>query len=160
MNKQRGAFFDGVKYDDLIFVCSSIVGTARMIFQKEVYVVNRLKAEGIKLELETAEVNHCGAPENYYRELIKDYALETGSYHVEDSLDENTKLPNERYMGSIYARLIIDVMEQRNVDLLPVLMEVFHSELPECLNDFSCAYYFMPSNQLAAEYLNGEFERK
>lgn len=157
MNKPRGAYFDGVKYDDLIFVCSSIVGTARLIFQKEVYVADRMKTDGIRLELETADVNHCGAPENYYRELMKDYELKTGIYHVENYLDKDTKLPDERYMGSIYARLIIDVMEQRKAHLLPILMEIFHSELPDCLNDFRTAYYFMPSNQLLAEYLDGQF---
>ena len=79
--------------DDLIFVCSSVDGVARMVRQPEVYIVERLKEKGIRLELVAAEVNHCGAPENYYKELIEDYQLETGTYDVRTCLDADTKLP-------------------------------------------------------------------
>ena len=159
MNKSRSAYFDGVKYDDLIFVCSSVVGVARMVRQPEKYVVGCLREDGVRLELETAQVNHCGAPEIYYRELIEDYGLETGTYDVRTYLDSDTRLPDDRYMGSIYARLIVDLMEERREPLISIFMEVFASELPDCLNDFRMAYYFMPSNQLLAEYLEGEFDR-
>lgn len=158
IDKPRSRYFDGVKYDDLIFVCSSIVGVARMLLQTENYVVEHLKADGIRLELETAEVNHCGAPELYYKELIQGYDLENGTYDIKRYLTEDDKLPNDRYMGSIYASLIIDLVERRGEKLISVLIEVFSSELPKCLNDFRMAYYFMPSNQLLWEYEEGEFK--
>lgn len=108
--------------------------------------------------METAEVNHCGAPEMYYKELIQAYDLESGTYDIKRYLTEDDKLPDDRYMGSIYARLIIDLVERREEKLLSVFMEVFSSDLPKCLNDFRMAYYFMPSNQLLWEYEEGEFQ--
>lgn len=157
MDKKRSAFFDGIKYDDLIFVCSTIVGMARKVKQTETYVINKMDKKGIQLELDTASVNHCGDPAVYYTELINDYELEVGSYDVTESLDEQTKLPDERYMGSIYARLIVDVYEVRNGKILDIMMEVFRSEFPLCVNDYQMAWYFTQSNIIVQEYLKGEF---
>lgn len=104
----------------MIELGQNIIATRNLVIQG----ISKLKAEGVRLELETAEVNHCGAPEMYYKELIQVYELESGTYDIKRYLTDNDKLPDDRYMGSIYARLIIDLVEQREEKLLSVFMEV------------------------------------
>jgi hypothetical protein len=146
-----------ITFDDLKFVCFMIERTARHIKQPNLYVVERLGRDGLLRNLSLADVLHCENPDDVVDQWIEDYHLEKGSTDVLNVNRVSTpNPPTALQMGKVYARLIFST-KNGQVDLADQILNVYHSNICQQLDNYNCSAYYEPSYFITRAYYQGNF---
>lgn len=160
IKKTRDSVFDGVVYDDLLFVCTLIVKTGRRLALLDSDVVEAVTMKGIKEELDLAQVTHCLPPYRIIEEFIEKYKLQKGQYYDYEFGYEGYNYPDDDYLGHMYARLIVDAWYYSKESIMSVFEQVFlKSTFPYCVHHFKTMTYVTPPQQILYEFLTGYYDK-
>jgi hypothetical protein len=145
-----------ITFNDLYFVCYMVERVARLLHQRNWYVVERLGYDGLLHQLSIAETNHCLNPEQVEHDWVEEYHLEQGSVDV-TKVDPNytDKVPSTTQMGKVYARLIQSVNTPD--DLPATIMQVYRSPICDSIDNYNSSAYYEPSYVQTRAYINGGF---
>lgn len=140
--------------NDLFYVCSLIEFTARKTKNKRAVVVNALGEDGIKKQLEDAQVNHCLSFEQVGDEIIEYYKILDGDFDTVTNC--KYKVPSYLDIGKLYSIMILDVVGSDRVDgIVKEILSVFSSFISEKISEFSTDLYYQNPSYLECSYKAG-----
>ena len=138
----------------LFYTCSLIEYIGRITKQRRSVIVKYLGAGTIKRIYKYADIFHCDPIEKVADEFIElaDIPL--------DSFDNVAKcryeVPDYWTIGEVYERLIEDVEEKKEADIIAVLMEVYSSWIDSAISNYNTDFYYQPREYICECYLEGE----
>lgn len=145
-----------ITFNDLYFVCYIIERTARVVKQRNRYVVDRLGAEGLAHQLSIADTNHCLNPRQVVAEWVEEYRIGMGDFDVTQVNPQYTDyVPSDIQMGKVYARLINSVAQDGA--LVEKIQQVYHSPICEIIDNYNTSAYYEPSYVQTRAFYNGFF---
>ena len=143
--------------NDLFHICFLIEKVSRHIHQRNAYVVNKLGYDPLYHLISVANVLHCENSDQVVCDVIEEYGLEQGDFHIENVNRELcTNIPTEFDMGKVYTRLIVDTLYP-DEDYIEGVLRIYNDEICRTLDDYNNGSYYEPSYVIARAYKNGEF---
>lgn len=143
--------------NDLFHICFLIEKVSRHIHQRNAYVVNKLGYDPLYHLISVANVLHCENSNQVVCDVIEEYGLEQGDFHIENVNRELcTNIPTEFDMGKVYTRLIVDTLYP-DEDYIEGVLRIYNDEICRTLDDYNNGSYYEPSYVIARAYKNGEF---
>ena len=150
-------FDEPIVENDLFFICFFIEKVSRHIHQRNAYVVNKLGYDPLYHLISVANVLHCENSDQVVCDVVEEYGLEQGNFHIEDvNLDLCTNIPTEFDMGKVYTRLIVDTLYS-DEDYIEGILRIYNDEICRTLDDYNNGSYYEPSYVIVRAYKNGEF---
>lgn len=138
-------------------ICFLIEKVSRHIHQRNAYVVNKLGYDPLYHLISVANVLHCENSDQVVCDVIEEYELEQGDFHIENVNRELcTNIPTEFDMGKVYTRLIVDTLYP-DEDYIKGILRIYNDEICRTLDDYNNSSYYEPSYVIARAYKNGEF---
>lgn len=138
-------------------ICFLIEKVSRHIYQRNAYVVNKLGYDPLYHLISVANVLHCENSDQVVCDVIEEYGLEQGDFHIENVNRELcTNIPTEFDMGKVYTRLIVDTLYP-DEDYVEGILRIYNDEICRTLDDYNNGSYYEPSYVIAHAYKNGEF---
>ena len=137
--------------NDLFYVCSLIEFIARKTKNKRAVIVKALGENGIKKQLEDAEVNHCLSFEQVSDELIEFYGIPGGDFDTVTGCKYD--VPGYLDIGKLYSLIIIDCAEQGKI--VEEIIKVFSSFISDEISDFSSDLYYQNPSYIECSYKEG-----
>lgn len=138
-------------------ICFLIEKVSRHIHQRNAYVVNKLGYDPLYHLISVANVLHCENSNQVVCDVIEEYGLEQGDFHIENVNRELcTNIPTEFDMGKVYTRLIVDNLYP-DEDYIKGILRIYNDEICRTLDDYNNGSYYEPSYVIARAYKNGEF---
>ena len=150
-------FDEPIVENDLFFICFLIEKVSRHIHQRNAYVVNKLGYDNLYHLTSVANVLHCENSDQVVSDVIEEYELEQGNFHIENVNREFcTNIPTEFDMEKVYTRLIVDTLYP-DEDYIEGILRIYNDEICRTLDDYNNGSYYEPSYVIARAYKNGEF---
>lgn len=146
-----------IQKDDLYFICYMIERVARRLHQRNRYVVNEIKKDGLYHLISLANVLHAENPAEVEDDWISVYHLEKGDFNIADVDTELVnQIPSATQMGKVYQRLILDTLlpEENYVD---GIIRVYNDDICDIIDNYNCSAYYEPSYIVARAYQAGGF---
>ena len=146
-----------IQKDDLYFICYMIERVARRLHQRNRYVVNEVKKDGLYHLISLANVLHAENPVEVEDDWISAYHLENGDFNIADVDPELVnQIPSATQMGKVYQRLILDTLlpEENYVD---GIIRVYNDDICDVIDNYNCSAYYEPSYIVARAYQAGGF---
>ena len=128
------------KDNDLFFTCALIDYIARKTKNTRTDVVNRLGKEQISKIFELAGIYHCDNPERVCDDFIESAHIETGTF--DNIADCGYAVPSYWDIGKVYKRLIKMVAEDKKIDVIDALFEVYNSFISPAIDDYNSSFYY------------------
>ena len=128
------------KDNDLFFTCALIDYIARKTKNTRTDVVNRLGKEQISKIFELAGIYHCDNPDRVCDDFIESAHIETGSF--DNIADCGYAVPSYWDIGKVYKRLIKMVAEDKKIDVIDALFEVYNSFISPAIDDYNSSFYY------------------
>lgn len=120
-------------------------------------MVNKLGYDNLYHLISVANVLHCENSDQVVCDVIEEYGLEQGDFHIENVNRELcTNIPTEFDMGKVYTRLIVDTLYP-DEDYVEGILRIYNDEICRTLDDYNKGSYYEPSFVIARAYKNGEF---
>jgi hypothetical protein len=126
--------------NDLFFTCALIDYIARKTKNTRTDVVNRLGKEQISKIFELAGIYHCDNPERVCDDFIESAHIETGTF--DNIADCGYAVPSYWDIGKVYKRLIKMVAEDKKIDVIDALFEVYNSFISPAIDDYNSSFYY------------------
>ncbi len=143
--------------DDLYFTCYMIERVARLLHQKNKYVVNSIGWEELYHLISCAKAFHCENPKDVEQQWIKDYSLTEGDFDITDVDPELAEIiPSALEMGDVYQRLIVDTMDSKE-NYVDGIIRVYNNEICDTIDNYNCSAFYEPSYVIARAYQAGGF---
>lgn len=139
--------------DNLFYVCTLIESIARQTNNHRSVVVDTLGLEGIRHQLDYADINHCLPIEQVTEEMIENYQILKGNFDTVTYC--KYKIPSITAIGKVYQRLILDI-HQKNETWEETIKKVFSSYISDEISNFNSAIYYSSPDYLKHSYLDGE----
>lgn len=150
-------FDEPIVENDLFFICFLIEKVSRHTHQRNAYVVNKLGYDNLYHLTSVANVLLCENSDQVVSDVIEEYGLEQGDFHIENVNRELcTNIPTEFDMGKVYTRLIMDTLYP-DEDYIAGILRIYNDEICRTLDDYNNGSYYEPSYVIACAYKNGEF---
>ena len=128
------------KDNDLFFTCALIDYISRKTKNTRADVVNRLGKEQISKIFELAGIYHCDNPDRVCDDFIESAHIETGSF--DNIADCGYAVPSYWDIGKVYKRLIKMVAEDKKIDVIDALFEVYNSFISPAIDDYNSSFYY------------------
>lgn len=143
--------------NDLFFMCYMIERVARILHQRNKYVVNAIGYDNLYHLISVANVLHSENPKQVEDDWIEEYKLEEGNFHIEDVNQELcSHIPTSLDMGKVYSRLIIaTALEDENY--VSGIIRIYNDEICEIIDNYNNGAFYEPSYVIARAYKDGEF---
>lgn len=146
-----------IQKDDLYFICYMIERVARRIHQRNSYVVNAIKKDGLYHLISLANVLHAENPVEVEDDWIATYHLENGDFDIADVDKELVdQIPSITQMGKVYQRLILDTMLPGE-NYIDGIVRVYNNAICDTIDNYNCSAYYEPSYIIARAYQAGGF---
>ena len=143
--------------NDLFFICSMIERVARIIHQRNKYVVNTIGKKNMYHLLSCANVLHCDNPVKVAHEWIENYQLQNGNFDITEVDQELVEhIPDPLAIGAVYQRLITNTMTS-NEDYVDGIFRVYNNPICEVIDNYNASAYYEPSYVIARANQNGGF---
>ena len=137
--------------DAILYVCSLIEFIGRATKNHRAKVVQMIGVEGIRHQLDYADVNHCLPFEQVSDEVVTQYNIVQGDY---DTVSEcRYTVPSVTAIGKVYQRLALKVSE--NIPQERAIYNIFSSFISDAISDFNAATYYQNDSYLFACYKSG-----
>ncbi len=119
--------------------------------------MNKLGYDPLYHLISVANVLHCENSDQVVYDVIEEYGLKQGNFHIEDVNRELcTNIPSELDMGKVYTRLIVDTLYPGE-NYIEGILRIYNDEICITLDDYNNGAYYEPSYVIARAYKNGEF---
>ncbi|MBR1628433.1 MAG: hypothetical protein IJ679_04085 [Lachnospiraceae bacterium] len=148
---------EDVERDDLFFICYMIERVARLIHQRNKYVVNTIGRDGLYHLISVANVLHSENPLKVEDDWVKEYSLQSGDFDitkVDKELAE--RVPTALEMGNVYKRLIVHTMNSKE-DYVDGIIRVYNNEICDVIDNYNGSAFYEPSYVIARAYQAGGF---
>lgn len=136
--------------NDALYVCCLIEYVSRHTHNTVKYVVEKLGVEGIRKNLEIAEVNHCLSFEQVCDETIEDYNIQMGNFNSEEECKYT--VPSFTSIGKVYMRLLEDLNPK---DIAQDIYNIFTSFISEAISDFNASIFYESRQYIFESYKAG-----
>ena len=132
------------KDNDLFFTCSLIDYIARKTKNKRATVVQLLGKKRLEKIYDLADVYHSDNIDRVSDDFIEEAHIPMGNF---DNVGDCTyAIPTHWDIGKVYKRLIKNVAQEKNIDVIEALQMVYDSFISEKIDDYnSSVYYENPS---------------
>ena len=132
------------KDNDLFYTCGLIDYIARKTKNVRADVVNKLGKERLEKIYDLADVYHCDNMDRVSEDFIEEAGIVDGDF---DNVGQcRYSIPSHWDIGKVYKRLIKQVAENENINVIDALIKVYNSFISLKIDDYnSSVYYENPS---------------
>ena len=142
MNRDVGREYS--KDNDLFFTCGLIDYIARKTKNVRAEVVNVLGKQRLEKIYDLADVYHCDNIDRVSEDFIEESHMQTGKFDNVGAC--KYAIPSHWDIGKVYKRLIKQVAENENINVIDALIKVYNSFISAKIDDYnSSVYYENPS---------------
>ncbi len=134
---------------DLFFTCSLIELIGRTLHQKRSAVVALLGRDNIAHIYSHADTLHCEPIVKTADTFIEMFNLPRGEFDNVGAC--KYEVPGYWAIGKVYARLIEDVMGDK--DVIDTLVAVYSSPISDYISNFNSDFFYQPRGYIKEEYL-------
>ena len=138
----------------LFYTCSLIeyIGRERKLKRSE--VVHALGESAIQRIYRYADVFHCEPIEKTADDFITHLNIPEGDFDNVTSC--RYTVPDYWTIGEVYERLIEDISDSREEEVVKNLMEVYTSWIDGVISNYNSDFYYQSRDYIAACYREGE----
>lgn len=152
MSEQCGR--EDKKNNDLFFTCSLIEYIARKTKNTRVDIVDALGRKRIEKIYDLADIYHSDNIERVSDDFIEECAIKEGNF---DNVGNCMyAIPTHWDIGKVYKRLIIQVAEIQELDMIEALLKVYHSFISEKIDDYNSSMYYENPSYLLECFLENK----
>lgn len=145
---------ESAKDNDLFFVCGLIDYIARRTKNKRAEIVNRLGRERLQKIYSLADVYHSDNIDRVSDDFIKEARISDGMF---DNVSEcKYAIPSHWDIAKVYKRLIKQVAQEEQIDVVDALIKVYNSFLSEKIDDYNSSLYYENPSYLFECYLENK----
>ena len=138
------------KTNDLFYLCSLIVYISRKTLNKPKIVVKKLGRENLEKIYELADVYHCDNIDDVSDSFIEKCKIEKGDFdNIKNCL---YTVPTHWDMGKVYKRIVILFAQQKEIDYISALIEIFSLPLIDKVENYNSDLYYQ-SRETILEFL-------
>lgn len=134
------------KDNDLFFTCGLIEYIARKTKNIRAEVVNKLGKDRISKIYELADVYHCDNIDRVSDQFIEDANIVPGKF--DNIMDCGYAIPSHWDIGKVYKRLIKMVSEDKEIEIIDALIEVYNSFISPKIDDYNSSVYYENPNYI------------
>ena len=128
------------KDNDLFFTCALIEYISRKTKNIRAEVVKRLGRDRICKIYELADVYHCDNLDRVSDDFIEDADIETGKF--DNVADCGYSVPSYWDIAKVYRRLIKMVADEKKLEIINALIEVYTSFISSKIDDYNSSFYY------------------
>ena len=128
------------KDNDLFFTCSLIEYIARKTKNTRSEIVNKLGKSRITKIYDLADVYHCDNIDRVSDDFIADANILSGEF--DNVADCGYAIPSYWDIGKVYKRLIKMVAEDKKIEIIDALIEVYTSFISTKIDDYNSSVYY------------------
>lgn len=138
------------KDNDLFFTCAIIEYISRKTKNVRAKVVNQLGCERLNQIYELANVYHCDNLDRVSDDFIEIAGIEVGTF---DNVSEcGYSVPSYWDIAKVYRRLIKMVADQKKIEIVDALMDVYNSFISSKIDDYNSSVYYESPSYIFACY--------
>lgn len=141
------------KENDLFFLCSLIDYIGRKTKNYRSTVVNAIGTKGLQHIYDYADVYHCENIDKVSDELIAKYKIVDG--YFDNVAEAHYAVPSHWDIGKVYQRLILDVANTTDSDIINTLMVVYNSWITRKIDNYNSSMYYESPVYLFESYKAG-----
>ncbi len=141
------------KENDLFFLCSLIDYIGRKTKNYRSTVVNALGQKELQHIYDYADVYHCENIDKVSDELIEKHKIEEG--YFDNILNARYSVPSHWDIVKVYQRLILDVAQTTDNDIISTLMMIYNSWIARKIDDYNSSMYYESPSYLLESYKAG-----
>ena len=128
------------KDNDLFYTCGLIDYIARKTKNTRADVVNYLGRKNLEKIYDLADVYHSDNINRVSDDFVEECGIENGSF---DNVAACTySIPTHWDIAKVYKRLVKQVAEWKQVDIIEALMLVYQSFISEKIDDYNSSMYY------------------
>lgn len=137
----------------IFFLCSLIDYIGRKTKNYRSTVVNALGQKELQHIYDYADVYHCENIDKVSDELIEKHKIEEG--YFDNILNARYSVPSHWDIGKVYQRLILDVAQTTDNDIISTLMMIYNSWIARKIDDYNSSMYYESPSYLLESYKAG-----
>ena len=142
------------KDNDLFFVCGLIDYIARKTKNKRADIVNWLGRERLQKICDLADVYHCDNIDRVCEDFIEEANIPDGTF--DNVADCRYVIPSHWDIAKVYKRLIKQVAQEKQIDIMDALIKVYNSFLSPKIDDYNSSLYYDNPSYLLECYLENK----
>lgn len=128
------------KDNDLFYTCSLIDYMARKTKNTRADIVNQLGKKSIEKIYDLADVYHCDNIERVSNDFIDEAQIKIGTF--DNVQDCRYAIPSYWDIGKVYKRLIKQVAQEEEKNVIDALMEIYNSFISPKIDDYNSSLYY------------------
>lgn len=128
------------KDNDLFYTCSLIDYMARKTKNTRADIVNQLGKKRIEKIYDLADVYHCDNIERVSSDFIDEAQIKIGTF--DNVQDCRYAIPSYWDIGKVYKRLIKQVAQEEEKNVIDALMEIYNSFISPKIDDYNSSLYY------------------
>ena len=140
--------------NDLFFVCSLIEYLGRKTKNARAKIVTALGDAELSRLYELADVFHSETLDNLADKLIKKFNILQGNYDNVATCKYN--VPTHFDIGKVYKRLIISVADNKKIDIITALKDVYSSPFALKLDDYNSSLFYENPDYVYSSFALGK----
>ena len=142
------------KDNDLFYLCSLIDYIARRTKNARSDIVNKLGKERLEKIYDLADVYHCDNIDRVSEDFIEECDIKKGTF--DNVGDCGYAIPSHWDIGKVYKRLIKQVAQSENIDVIDALIKVYNSFISAKIDDYNSSVYYENPSYLFESYREGK----
>ena len=142
------------KSNDLFFTCSLIEYIGRRTKNHRSVVVNALGKDMIAKIYDLADIYHSDNIERVSDDFIRLAKIPVGEF--DNVAMAKYMIPSHWDIGKIYKRLILGIVEVKNIDVVDALVEAYNSFVSEKIQDYNSSFYYDAPQNILNAFLDGK----
>lgn len=141
------------KENDLFFLCSLIEYIGRKTKNYRSTVVNALGKKELQHIYDYADVYHCENIDKVTDELVEKHHIEEG--YFDNVSTAQYAIPSHWDIGKVYQRLILDVAQSTDSNVIDTLIVVYNSWITRNIDNYNSSMYYENPSYLFESYKAG-----
>lgn len=141
------------RMNNLFYLCGLIEYVARKTKNERKVIVNALGRKGLVHYFEYADVFHCENIDKVTCEIIEYYHVSEGDYDNIAMVHE--KIPSHWDIGRVMQRLVVEVAEHTQTDVIGALIKVYNSWIVSKIDNYNSSMYYENTSYQYASYEAG-----
>ena len=128
------------KDNDLFYTCGLIDYIARKTKNTRADIIDYLGMEKLEKIYDLADIYHSDNIERVSEDFIEECKITEGNF---DNVGACTySIPTHWDIGKVYKRLIKQVAERKQMNVMEALILVYHSFISEKIDDYNSSMYY------------------